>query len=71
VKILYLRPEHGRPFFYADPSQVVADAESSDGARGWAARWADIEDRWKTSQTTAARFSRRAWDWLQSSVRPD
>ncbi|WP_165070162.1 hypothetical protein [Paludisphaera rhizosphaerae] len=72
MKILYLRPEHGRPFFYADPSQIADDADQADGARGWAAaKWAEIEARWKTSPTAAARFSRKVWDWLQTSVRPD
>jgi len=72
VKILYLRPEHGRPFFYVDPFPVADDAEPNAGARSWsAAKWAEIEARWKNSPTAAARFSRKAWDWLQASVRPD
>jgi len=73
VKILYLKPEHGRPFFYADPSELApGPSERPTGFRGWAERkWAEIEARWKESEGTAARWSRRAWDWLHARRRPD
>jgi hypothetical protein len=73
VKILYLQPEHGRRFFYADPSELaVDDAARPTGLLGWAERkWEEIEARWKESGGTAARWSRRAWDWLHTWKRPD
>ncbi|AMV37702.1 hypothetical protein [Planctomyces sp. SH-PL62] len=73
MKILYLKPEHGRPFFYADPCELAVDESAKPtGVRAWAERkWAEMEARWKESEGTAARWSRRAWDWLHSGRRPD
>jgi len=73
VNILYLKPEHGRPFFYADPAEVrVTAAERPAGVLGWLGRkWEAIEARWKESEGTVARWSRRLWDYLHTWCKPD
>jgi hypothetical protein len=73
VKILYLKPQRGRPFFYADPAEVCAtEAERHAGALTRLARkWDQIEARWKDSEGTAARWSRRVWDRMHAWCKPD
>lgn len=73
MNILYLKPEHGRPFFYADPDEVrITEAERPAGAIGWIGRkWEAIEAQWKESDGTIARWSRRLWDYLHTWCKPD
>lgn len=73
MKILYLKPERGRPFFYADPAEVrVTEAERPSGTLGRLSRkWDEIEARWKDAEGWAARWSRSVWDRLHAMCRPD
>lgn len=73
MNILYLKPEHGRPFFYADPDEVrITEADRPAGVLGWIGRkWDAIEARWKDSGGTVARWSRRLWDYLHTWCKPD
>lgn len=73
MKILYLKPDHGRPFFYADPAEVrITEAERPTGTLGRIARkWDEVEARWKESGGTAAQWSRRVWDRLHTWCKPD
>ncbi len=80
VKIYLLSIDTRRFFFYADESEPPDDRQEGGDAsgswrggwRGWLLdRWHRLQSAWERSESGAARWTRRAWNWLHSWAHPD
>jgi hypothetical protein len=76
VKIYLLSIDGRRCFFYAVESEPPdAEVGAGPGHSGWHARllegWGRLRSAWEHSQAKAARWTRRAWEWLHSWSHPD
>jgi hypothetical protein len=80
VKIYLLSIDTRRFFFYADESEPPDDRqEGGDASGSWRGGWRGwLLDRWyrlqsacEHSESGAARWTRRAWNWLHSWAHPD
>jgi Mitochondrial K+-H+ exchange-related len=81
VKVYLLSIDGRRCFFYADESEPpdvedeTGPSASGAGHAGWHGwlqdRWHRLRSAWEHSEAKAARWTRRAWEWLHSWSHPD